>query len=66
MAKETVQERIAVRRDRTMITTALISSATTLLVGLVVAFLAFPPFQEWVRNRGNEQTYYNENQHGKK
>ncbi len=53
MPKETGKEKVN-NQNRTMIIVALISSATTLLVSIFTAFLAFPPFQEWVRSWGND------------
>lgn len=55
MPKETEKEKIVNKQSTTMINVALISSATTLLVSLITAFLAFPPFQAWVYSWGNEQ-----------
>ena len=49
-SKGTWDEGIASRQNKTRIATAVISSTAMLLVGLVAAFLAFPPFQEWVRD----------------
>lgn len=51
----TKEERIATRQINATLATALISSATTLLVGLLAAFLGFPPFQDWVRGRVTEK-----------
>jgi hypothetical protein len=53
ISKETKEEKIAGKQSNAMIITAVISSATTLIVGLVAAFLGFPPFQESVRSWGN-------------
>jgi hypothetical protein len=53
ISKETKEEKIASKQSEAMIITAVISSATTLIVGLVVAFLGFPPFQESVRSWSN-------------
>ncbi|MBI5294312.1 MAG: hypothetical protein HY869_02470 [Chloroflexi bacterium] len=54
-SKETRDEGIAIKQNKMGIIipliTALIGSAVTLLVGV----LAFPPFQEWVRDRLSDQ-----------
>jgi hypothetical protein len=55
MPKEAEKEKIADKQFRAMIIVAVISSATTFLVGIITAFFAFPPFQEWVRNWGDDQ-----------
>ncbi len=50
-SKETLEERLTGKQNKTLIAVALIGALATILVGV----LALPPFQEWIRNLGREQ-----------
>lgn len=54
MPKETKEERVAQIQTRGYIIAALISASVTLVIGLITAFFAFEPFQEWVRGSGGK------------
>jgi hypothetical protein len=55
MSKEPNEVQAARIQSRSAIMVAVISSIATCIVGLLTISFAFPPFQEWVRNLGNDQ-----------